>query len=221
MRILAMADLHSRAEKLSPLQGMDVDLIAFCGDLHNLEPIDQARPVAESLARLGPPVLIVPGNMDPKGIVPKLWKNAGLRMIHRDSYRQGECGFVGFGGMVIRDPMRLKNPDRYFHTDDEIYDSLTRLYEDISDSRHKIVLTHQPPRGSTDLIYSGERTGSAGLRRFVEEGQPDLLICGHIHEDRGEAKIGSTRIVNVGEMRRGYAAVIELDDEIEVEWIGP
>jgi Icc-related predicted phosphoesterase len=60
-----------------------------------------------------------------------------------------------------------------------------------------------------------------GLRRFVEERQPDLLICGHIHEDRGEAKIGSTRIVNVGEMRRGYAAVIELDDEIEVEWIGP
>jgi len=42
MRILAMADLHSRVEKLAPLQGMDVDLIAFCGDLHNLEPVAQA-----------------------------------------------------------------------------------------------------------------------------------------------------------------------------------
>ena len=53
-----------------------------------------------------------------------------------------------------------------------------------------------------------------GLRRFIEERQPDLFICGHIHEDRGEAKIGSTKVINVGEMRRGYAAIIELNDVI-------
>jgi Icc-related predicted phosphoesterase len=221
MRILAMADLHGNVEKLSSLQYVDVDLIAFCGDLQNLEPIDQARPVAEALAGLGPPVLIVPGNMDPKEIVPELWKSVGLRMIHRSSYRHGDCGFIGYGGMVIRDPIRLKNPNRYFHTDDDIYESLTRLYEDISDSRRKIVLTHQPPRGSRDLIYNGERGGSIGLHRFVEEHQPDLLICGHIHEDWGEAVIGSTKVINVGEMRRGYYAIIELNDEIGVEWIEP
>jgi Icc-related predicted phosphoesterase len=219
MRILAMADLHGCAEKLISLQGMDFDLITFCGDLHNLGTIDQARPVAEALAGLGPPVLIVPGNMDSKEIVPDLWKSVGLRMIHRSYYQQGDCGFIGFGGMVIRDPIRLKNHNRYFHTDDDIYDSLTRLYGDISDSRHKIVLAHQPPRNSRDLIYSGERGGSVGLRRFVEDFQPDLLLCGHIHEDRGEAKIGTTTVINVGELRRGYAAIIELNDEIEVEWI--
>ena len=71
------------------------------------------------------------------------------------------------------------------------------------------------------MIYSGKRTGSVGIRRFVEERQPDLLICGHIHEDRGEAKIGSTKVVNVGEMREGYAAIIVLDDDIEVEWMEP
>jgi Icc-related predicted phosphoesterase len=121
MRILAMADLHGRSENLFPLQGMDFDLITFCGDLHNLGHIDQARPVAEALAGLGPPVLIVPGNMDSKEIVPDLWKSVGLRMIHRSSYRQGDCGFIGFGGMVIPDPIRLKNPNRHFHTNDDIY----------------------------------------------------------------------------------------------------
>jgi len=221
LRILAMADLHGRAEMLSPLQGTDVDLIAFCGDLHNLETVDRARPVAETLARLGPPVLIVPGNMDPKEIAPKLWKSAGLRMIHRDSYRHEDCGFVGFGGMVIRDQRRLGDPNRYYHTDDDVRESLASAHETISDSCHRVVLTHQPPRNSRDLIYSGERTGSVGLRRFVEDFQPDLLICGHIHEDRGEAEIGSTKVVNVGEMRKGYAAIIEMDDEIEVEWIEP
>lgn len=221
MRILAMADLHGRAEKLPPLKGIDVDLIAFCGDLHNLGTADQARPVAEALASLGPPVLIVPGNMDPKEIVPTLWKNAGLMMIHRDSHRQGDCGFVGFGGIVIHNPKRLSDPNRYYHTDDDVHESLASAVEAISDSRRKIILTHQPPMGSRDLIYSKERTGSVGLRRFVEEHQPDLLICGHIHEDRGEAKIGSTKVVNVGEMREGYAAIIELNADIEVKWMEP
>ena len=152
MRILAMADLHGNVEKLSSLQYVDVDLIAFCGDIHNLGTIDQARPVAEALTGLGPPVLIVPGNMGPKEFVPDPWNASGLRMIHRSSYRQGDYGFIGFGGMVIPDPIRLKNPNRYFHIDDDIYQSLTRLYGDISDSRHKGVLTHQPPRNSRDLI---------------------------------------------------------------------
>ena len=71
------------------------------------------------------------------------------------------------------------------------------------------------------MVYTGELTGSVSLLRFVEEYQPDLLLCGHIHEDRGEAQIGRTKIINAGEMRRGYAASIELNDEIRVQWIGP
>ncbi|MGC9514464.1 metallophosphoesterase family protein [Methanocrinis sp.] len=220
MIILGMADLHGRAEMLPHIDA-DTDLIAFCGDLHNLGSADRARPVAEALAGLGPPVLIVPGNMDPKEIAPKIWKEAGLGMIHRGSRQHGDCGFVGFGGTVICDPRPLEDANRYHHTDEEIHESLTRLYGQISDSRHRIVLTHQPPRNSRDLTYSGDRSGSVGLRRFVEERQPDLLICGHIHEDRGVAEIGSTKVVNVGEMRRGYAAVIELNDGIDIEWIEP
>ena len=218
-----MADLHGRAEMLSPFRGIEVDLIAFCGDLHNLEPADRARPAAEALAAIGPPVLIVPGNMDPKEIVPYLWKEAGLDMVHRSSCSIGDFGFAGLGGMVVRDESRLSDPKRYFNAEDDVYESLARLYGEISGARRKVVITHQPPRGSRDLIYSGERTGSVGLRRFVEDFQPDLLLCGHIHEDRGEAMIGSAKVVNAGEMRRGYAAKIDLDleGEISVEWIEP
>ncbi len=223
LKILVMADLHGRAETLSPFRGIEVDLVAFCGDLHNLEPADRAWPVAEALADLGPPVLIVPGNMDPKEIVPDLWKRAGLDMIHRRSRRIGDFGFIGLGGMVLREERRLLDPKRYFNSEEDVYGSLARLYGEISGAGKKVVLTHQPPRDSRDRIYSGQRTGSVGFRRFVEDFQPDLLLCGHIHEDRGEAKIGSTVVLNVGEMRRGYAVIVDLDLEgdIEVEWIGP
>ena len=109
MRILGMADLHGHAERLSGLEDLDADLIAFCGDLHNGGTPEEAMPVAEALASLGPPVLIVPGNMDPKGFVLDLWKDAGLKVMHGRSCQSGGIGFVGFGGMAIHDTVRIND----------------------------------------------------------------------------------------------------------------
>ncbi len=219
LRILGLADLHDSSEMLGLLRDVDADLIAFCGDLHNASGPEQARVAAKALAKIGPPVLIVPGNMDHRDVVPDLWREAGLRMIHGSSFSCKGCGFLGLGGMVMRDPKRLGNPARYYHREEDAYDLLSRAQREISGVQKVVVITHQPPRGTRDRIYTGERTGSVGLRRFVEEHQPQLLLCGHIHEDLGEAMVGSTRIVNVGELRSGHAALIELDDEMRVEWL--
>ncbi len=219
LRILGLADLHDRIESLDRLRTIDSDLIAFCGDLHSGSHREAARPVAAALARLGPPVLIVPGNMDHRDVVPYLWKEAGFIMLHRSSFRCGEYGFLGLGGMVAKSPLRLGDPDRYYHRDDEVYPALAEAYQGISDAKCRIVVVHQPPRGAQDTLYNGESSGSIGLRCFVEDYQPELLLCGHIHEDRGECSIGSTRIVNVGELRQGFAALIALGEEIRVDWI--
>lgn len=123
------------------------------------------------------------------------------------------------GGMIARDPRRLGDPNRYYHRDDEVYSVLEKAYQEVAGTRAKIVIVHQPPPGACDILYNGERSGSSELRRFIENYQPDLVLCGHIHEDRGECHIGSTLVVNVGELRRGYGAVIDLNDEITVKWI--
>ena len=219
LRILGMADLHGHAERLYGVEDLDADLIAFCGDLCNGGTPDEARPVAEALARLGPPVLIVPGNMDPKGFVFDLWKDAGLKVMHGQSCRRGEIGFVGFGGMAIHDPARIKDQKRFYLPMDDAYESLSVIDSELSGSSRGVVLSHQPPRGACDVVYSGESAGCVSLRRYVDEFCPDLLICGHIHEDRGKAELGKTTVVNVGEMREGYSALIELDEQIKVEWI--
>ena len=219
LRILGLADLHDRVEMLDRVRDVEADLIAFCGDLHNGCSRTAAEPVAAALARLGLPVLIVPGNMDHRDVVPQMWREAGLIMLHRSSFRFGDFGFLGMGGMAVHNPRRLEDPARYYHRDDEVYDSLAQAYPGISGSKKIIVLTHQPPRDTRDTIYTGERTGCISLRRFLEEYQPDLLLCGHIHEDRGESQVGPTRIINVGELRQGYAAVIELNGELAVDWI--
>jgi len=219
LRILALADLHDCADMLEGLRTIDSDLIAFCGDLHDGSDRSAAEPVAAALAGLGRTVLIVPGNMDHRDFVPGLWEEFRFVMLHRSCFFHGECGFAGMGGIVARNPSRIGDPSRYYHRDEDIYSALLESYPRIAHKKYKIILTHQPPRDAQDTLYSGQSSGSVGLRRFVVERQPDLLLCGHIHEDRGEARIGATRVINVGELRRGHAAQIEVGDGIFMDWI--
>jgi uncharacterized protein len=128
---------------------------------------------------------------------------------------------MGMGGIVPRDPKRAGDPERYYFSDEDVHDTLAGLQESIPVSERKVVLTHQPPRGIQDTLYNGLDSGSTGLLKFLEESKPDLLICGHIHEARGESLLGKTRIVNVGELRQGYCAVIEIGEEIITRWHSP
>ena len=219
LRILGLADLHDHWEMLGQLNDVNADLIAFCGDLHNGSTREKAGPTVKALASLGLPVLIVPGNMDHKDVVPELWREAGFVMLHGSSFIRGDFGFLGLGGMVAKNPLRIGDPARYYHSEEDVYLTLAKAYQDISGTKFKIIITHQPPRGLRDTLYNGESSGSVSLRRFVEEYRPHLLLCGHIHEDRGEASLGYTKILNVGELGRGYAALIEFGETIEVEWI--
>lgn len=219
LRILGLADLHDHIDMLRRLEGFLADFIVFCGDLHNGGSRESARPAALSLAGLGPPVLIVPGNMDHRDVVADQWVQAGLQVLHRSFSCHAGLGFLGMGGIVARDPRRLGDPARYYHQDSEVYDTLAAVYPKIIDTKFKIIIVHQPPRGVQDTLYNGESSGSVSLRRFVEEYQPDLLLCGHIHEARGMGLIGTTRIVNVGELRRGCGAVIDIGDSIDVKFI--
>lgn len=221
LRILGLADLHDQTKMIDTLRDTAADFIAFCGDLHDDSYHSAAKPAAVALAKLGMPVLIVPGNNDHKDVVRNLWKEAGFTMLHRSSFRYEDYGFLGMGGMGMRNSNVLRQSANYYHQDEEVYDSLATGYREISGSSKIIVLTHQPPRGARDTVYNGRSTGSISLYRFVREFQPELLLCGHIHEGRGEAQIGRSRIINVGEGRRGYAVLIELNDEIDVDWIEP
>ena len=221
LRIIGMADLHGHADQLLKLRNLETDLIAFCGDLHNSGTLREARPMAEALASLGLPILIVPGNMDPKGFVLDLWQEVGLTVLHGKSWLFEETGFIGFGGMAIHNPMRISDLNRFYLPEEDVYKSLANAHMHISGLPRRVVLSHQPPRGARDTVNSGETVGCLSLRRFVDDYCPDLLICGHIHEDRGQAQVGPTTIVNVGELRRGFAAFIELGEKLEVKWIEP
>jgi uncharacterized protein len=220
LKILALADLHDRSCQLSELKDAQADLVVVCGDLHNGGPADVTKSTVDALAGLGHPVLIVPGNTDPRPLAEVLWNDAGFINLDRRAYCYTSpghsVGFIGFGGMVPGNPKRIGDPGRYYHSDEEVYKVLAECYREIAGCDWRVVVTHQPPRGALGKIYNGEITGCASLVRFIEDYQPDLLICGHIHEARGVAEMGNTKVINVGDLARGYSAMIELDDGLDI-----
>ncbi|MCX8206460.1 MAG: metallophosphoesterase [Methanothrix sp.] len=218
MRLLCIADVHDAPSRLEFLKGCSADLMVIAGDLHDDGTPEDAVHVLDELSRFPQMKLIVPGNMDPRTFAEDLWRSYGLIPIHRSSFIVGNVGFVGMGGMVARNPRRIGDPTRYYHSDEDLYRTLTDLLRSLRDLDRRVVVVHQPPRGVRDRLYNGELSGSFGLRRVIEEHQPDLVICGHIHEDRGASGLGGTLVVNVGEGRMGHAALIDLDG-LDVEWL--
>lgn len=65
-----------------------------------------------------------------------------------------------------------------------------------------VLVTHYPPAGtqvSGTTVVTPDSGGSRLVRQIVEALRPDLVICGHYHQDFGkEARVGATRIVNPG-----------------------
>ena len=71
-----------------------------------------------------------------------------------------------------------------------------------------ILLSHQPPYNTEcDVLMKGgfheQHIGSEVIRRYIEETQPKLVLCGHIHESVGVDSIGKTTIINPGDFASG------------------
>jgi hypothetical protein len=168
--------------------------------------------------------------MDPRGFAVGLWEKAGFLVLHKRSLEVIETGFAGLGCVVAIDPRRWMDERRCYHSNEEVYRSIKEAFEKISTFGQRVIVAHQPPRGILDRAFDGEATGSLGLRKFIEEFQPDLLFCAHIHEARGEARLGRTLAVNPGEMRKGLFALVDLDlkegdaettASSRITWFGP
>ncbi len=70
-----------------------------------------------------------------------------------------------------------------------------------------ILICHQPPYGYLDKTkskfipkeWNGKHAGSKVILEYIKKEQPKCVFCGHIHEAKGEAKIGNSHIFNLGE----------------------
>lgn len=202
--VVALVDLHwsgSARLRLPDLTG--VDLVLLGGDLTHF----QGSPVAGRLLHQvydagARTVLAVCGNCDQRDVEDELkLADVALDCRMHESFGVRFLGLSGglpFGGCP------------YERSEEEFAASCRGIWSSLDPTAAKlptVLVPHQPPHGTRcDRARGGRHVGSHAIRRAIEDHQPDLVICGHIHESIGSDTIGQSRIVNPGPWINGHYA---------------
>lgn len=178
----------------------------------------------ERMAQHGIEVFVMPGNDDPWACDEVLESASHVQACDGRIVRVGPHEMISLS-WANRTPWH--SPREL--DEDDLYERGRALAEQLEDPASAIFNLHVPPFDSgldranevnDDLTLnyvSGHpveaAVGSTAVRQLIEEYQPLLSLHGHIHESRGEARIGRTLAINSGsEYNSGriHGAVVKL-----------
>lgn len=214
-KILAISDVHGEENEnlYTYLNNDDIDLVLVLGDITDFGPLDFVGPFLEKIADCGVDVIAIPGNCDPKGICNAI--NEVSFCLHNNIIAYGDAILFGYGG----------SNETPFNTPGEIQDN--KIYGDVFEllanydyvyndkvPKVKILVTHAPPYNTeADKIESGDHVGSQGILKSIHEFEPQINVCGHIHEAKSLSKIGiTTDVANPGMLKDNGAVLIDIID---------
>jgi len=214
-KLLVLSDMHGDRKAVEKAKGIikkdKIDMLVYLGDfsekLMDVEAnIADAEYLVKELRGLTK-VHALFGNCDVPE-VRKLLEDEGAA-IHNQVIMLGKTAVAGWGGSH---PTPFNTPSEF--SEEEIESSVEKL---MSEARRKgatqvILFTHEPPaRTKADKLSFGH-VGSSALRNIIDKHQPDIQVCGHIHEAKSEDLVGKTRVINVGPARSGHFLEITVGD---------
>jgi len=157
-------------------------------------------------------LLAIPGNCDWKSVL-KIFNKHEVN-LHRKAIAVDDTVLIGLGGS---NPTPFDTPLEL--TEEEIYKGLKPLLKKAGDKRVVLAL-HCPPKDTAcDMTGSGLHVGSSAVRQIVEEFQPALVLCSHVHESAGkEDRIDKSRIVNIGPVSNERAGILGIGERIHLKF---
>lgn len=213
MRILALTDIHGAYETARRIVDLEqgCDVLVIGGDLTTFGTPQEAAAAIDGFLAFEKPVLVVAGNMDPPGLE-ETFVDLGVSLNGKGRVL-GKTGFFGVSAAPISP---LNTP--YEISEAEIARLAEEGWHDVELAQRKVFVPHAPPfQTSTDRLSSGKHVGSTAVRAFIDLRQPDVVICGHIHEARGTEALGKSRIVNCGKGGSGFYSVIDIKEDVTIE----
>jgi uncharacterized protein len=163
----------------------------------------------ERMSEYGIDVFVMPGNDDPWSCDAVIAGAAHVTACDERVVRVGDHEMIS---CAYANPTPWNSPREL--DEDALYTKLRGLAEQVESPATAIFNLHVPPHNSgldtanemnpdlTLVFKSGQPNpvpvGSTAVRQLIEEYQPLLALHGHIHESRGEARIGRTLCINSG-----------------------
>ena len=190
MKLLAFSDLHRDLGQGAKLVEMsaEADVVIGAGDFASVH--EGLEETIDALAAIEAPTVLVPGNNETADALRAAAAGWGAAtVLHGEGTTIAGAEFFGLGAGIPVTPWEWS-----FDLDDsEAAELLAPCPEGA------ILVLHSPPRGHCDASADGTSFGSPALLRAIEEKQPRLAVCGHIHESWGcTSQVGATPIRNLG-----------------------
>ena len=191
MRLLAFSDLHRNKRLAADLvkRSREADVVIGAGDFASIH-VGLEKTI-EVLSEIEKPSLLVPGNNEKEDALRKAcldWPAATV--LHGETLELDGVRFFGLGAGIPTTPW----PWSFDLTDEEAEERLRDA------PQGGVYVLHSPPKGHVD-----KGLGSEAILRAIEAKQPELAVCGHIHECWGdESRIGVSRVVNLGPEGRTF-----------------
>ncbi|HET7485385.1 MAG TPA: metallophosphoesterase [Solirubrobacterales bacterium] len=190
MKLLAFSDLHrdlTQAEKLVEMSAK-ADVVIGAGDFASVH--EGLQETIDALAGIEKPAVLVPGNNETDEALREAtadWRSATV--LHGGGATISGVDFFGLGAGIPVTPWEWS-----FDLDDEKAAVMLAHCPE-----NAVLVLHSPPLGHCDSNGAGQSFGSPILLRTIEERNPRLAVCGHIHESWGcESMVGDTPIYNLG-----------------------
>ena len=190
MKLLAFSDLHRDLGQAAELVEMSAqaDVVIGAGDFASVH--EGLEETIGALAAIATPTLLVPGNnetADALRAAVSVWP--ATTVLHGEATTVEGIEFFGLGAGIPVTPWEWS-----FDLDDE-----SAAEELAACPAGAVLILHSPPRDHCDSAGNGTHFGSEALLRAIEEKQPRLAVCGHIHESWGcESEVGATPVRNLG-----------------------
>jgi Icc-related predicted phosphoesterase len=200
MKILAVADIHGAQYRLNlvlkNIERYSPDLVVICGDITQFGPTELAKNL---LNQIPIDTLAITGNIDTLDVGRGIEESNAINIEMKRIMKKG-LPFVGING-IDENQFRIVKEEKLL-------------------DKSSVVVSHVPPFGTKDKVFLGMHGGSKELRELVDEFNPRLVLCGHIHEDPGFTKIGKTTVVNCSMGKRGEGSLIDINENISVKMLG-
>jgi len=207
IRIVAFGDIHMALGRFQDIPAIEsADTIILTGDLTNFGTPADAKKILDQILAVNPNVLAQIGNLDELEIDDYL-QELDMNLHGQARVIGGQACFFGVGGSNIAP---FKAPAEF--SEKEIAHLLKKAYSKATEfialgNRDKmplILVAHAPPLGTrVDKLPNGAHVGSSAVREFIERVQPDLCLTGHIHEGKGDDRLGNTPVINPGMIKDG------------------
>ena len=213
MRVVGLVDLHWTPRQPLRLPDLDgVDLVLLGGDLTNFRGKDEARAIVEAVRASGAAVLAVCGNCDRPEIEDFL-RDEEIDLDRR-ARTVGGVTFAGVsGGLPFGATPYERTEQDFEHAAQDAFAAAAAL---ASPESPLVLVSHQPPRDTQCDRARAGHVGSTAIRAAILRHQPDLVLCGHIHESAGADTLGKSRIVNPGPWFQGGVLRFDVTNRIEI-----